>query len=84
MARRFVWPREISLSKFRLASAEILTPKSCAQEKSMLHTRIWRARVEEWIHEQLSARAGAGGAAFNLTVGDGVIVIRKQTVDSKQ
>lgn len=32
----------------------------------------------------LSARAGAGGAAFNLTVGDGVIVIRKQTVESKQ
>ena len=31
----------------------------------------------------LSARAGAGGAAFKLTVGDGVIVIRKQ-VDSKQ
>ena len=26
----------------------------------------------------LSARAGAGGAAFKLTVGDGVIVIRKQ------
>jgi hypothetical protein len=26
----------------------------------------------------LSARAGAGGAAFNLTVGDGVISIRKQ------
>ena len=26
---------------------------------------------------QLSARAGAGGAAFKLTVGDGVIVIRK-------
>ena len=32
----------------------------------------------------LSARAGAGGAAFKLTVGDGVIYIRKQTVDSKQ
>jgi len=31
----------------------------------------------------LSARAGAGGAAFKLTVGDGVIVIRKQA-DSKQ
>ena len=31
----------------------------------------------------LSARAGAGGAAFKLTVGDGVIVIRKQ-VNSKQ
>lgn len=32
----------------------------------------------------LSARAGAGGAAFNFTVGDGVIVIRKQAVESKQ
>lgn len=32
----------------------------------------------------LLARAGAGGAAFKLTVGDGVIVIKKQTVDSKQ
>ena len=32
----------------------------------------------------LSARAGAGGAAFKLTVGDGLIYIRKQTVDSKQ
>ena len=32
----------------------------------------------------LSASAGAGGAAFKLTVGDGVIVIKKQTVDSKQ
>ena len=32
----------------------------------------------------LSARAGAGGAAFKLTVGDGVIVIKKQTVESKQ
>lgn len=31
----------------------------------------------------LSARAGAGGAAFKLTVGDGMIVIRKQA-DSKQ
>jgi hypothetical protein len=28
---------------------------------------------------QLSARAGAGGAAFKLTVGDGTIVIKKQT-----
>lgn len=27
---------------------------------------------------KLSGRAGAGGAAFNLTVGDGVIAIRKQ------
>ena len=33
---------------------------------------------------RMSARAGAGGAAFKLTVGDGVIVIKKQTVDSKQ
>ncbi len=33
---------------------------------------------------KLSARAGAGGAAFNFTVGDGVIVIKKQTVVSKQ
>ena len=32
----------------------------------------------------LSARAGAGGAAFKLTVGDGVIAIKKQTVESKQ
>jgi hypothetical protein len=32
----------------------------------------------------LSARAGAGGAAFKLTVGDGVIVIKKQSADSKQ
>jgi hypothetical protein len=32
----------------------------------------------------LSARAGAGGAAFKLTVGDGVIVIKKQTVESRQ
>lgn len=32
----------------------------------------------------LAARAGAGGAAFKLTVGDGVIAIKKQTVDSKQ
>ncbi|HEV7683175.1 MAG TPA: hypothetical protein VGO68_13680, partial [Pyrinomonadaceae bacterium] len=31
----------------------------------------------------MSARAGAGGAAFKLTVGDGAIVIKKQTVDSK-
>ena len=33
---------------------------------------------------KMSARAGAGGAAFKLTAGDGVIVIKKQTVDSKQ
>jgi hypothetical protein len=33
---------------------------------------------------QLSARAGAGGAAFKLTVGDGTIVIKKQSADSKQ
>src|SRR6185503_21174004 len=31
-----------------------------------------------------SLRAGAGGGSFNLTVGDGTIVIKKQTVDSKQ
>jgi hypothetical protein len=31
-----------------------------------------------------SLRAGAGGGSFNLTVGDGTIVIRKQTADSKQ
>jgi hypothetical protein len=34
--------------------------------------------------QKIKARAGAGGAAFNLTVGDGVIYIKKQTLDSKQ
>jgi hypothetical protein len=33
---------------------------------------------------KIRARAGTGGASFNLTVGDGVIFIKKQTVDSKQ
>jgi hypothetical protein len=33
---------------------------------------------------KMRLRAGAGGASFNLTVGDGTIVIRKQTADSKQ
>ncbi|HEV7746575.1 MAG TPA: hypothetical protein VGO56_16380 [Pyrinomonadaceae bacterium] len=32
----------------------------------------------------MSARAGAGGAAFKVAVGDGVIVIKKQRVESKQ
>jgi hypothetical protein len=32
----------------------------------------------------LSARAGAGGAAFKLTVGDGTIVIKKQTASSEK
>jgi hypothetical protein len=31
-----------------------------------------------------SLRAGSGGASFNLTVGDGTIVIKKQTVNTKQ
>jgi hypothetical protein len=31
-----------------------------------------------------SLRAGAGGASFNLTVGDGTILIKRQTADSKQ
>ncbi|MEP6570872.1 MAG: hypothetical protein ABJC10_13965 [Acidobacteriota bacterium] len=43
------------------------------------------ARASQGVDpRQLSARAGAGGAAFKLTVGDGVIVIKKQTIDSKQ
>jgi hypothetical protein len=33
---------------------------------------------------KMNLRAGAGGASFNLTVGDGTIYIKKQTVDSKQ
>jgi hypothetical protein len=32
----------------------------------------------------VKARAGSGGAFFQLTVGDGAIFINKQTVDSKQ
>lgn len=32
----------------------------------------------------MKARAGAGGALFQLTVGDGAIFIKKQTADSKQ
>lgn len=32
----------------------------------------------------MKARAGAGGALFQLTVGDGTIFIKKQTVDSRQ
>jgi hypothetical protein len=32
----------------------------------------------------VKARAGAGGAIFQLTVGDGAIYIKKQTADSKQ
>lgn len=32
----------------------------------------------------MKARAGAGGAAFHFTVGDGVIFIKKQTADSRQ
>jgi hypothetical protein len=31
-----------------------------------------------------SLRAGAGGGSFNLTIGDGTIVIKKQTESSKQ
>jgi hypothetical protein len=35
--------------------------------------------------QKISARAGAGGASFQLTVGDGTIYIKKQkTVDSRQ
>ena len=33
---------------------------------------------------KMSLRAGVGGASFNLTVGDGTIVITKQTAGSKQ
>jgi len=33
---------------------------------------------------KMNVRAGAGGASFNLTVGDGTIYIKKQTADSKQ
>jgi hypothetical protein len=33
---------------------------------------------------KMNLRAGAGGASFTLTVGDGTIVIKKQTADSKQ
>jgi hypothetical protein len=33
---------------------------------------------------QLRASVGAGGSTFQLTVGDGVIYIRKQTADSRQ
>jgi hypothetical protein len=33
---------------------------------------------------KMNLRAGAGGASFNLTVGDGTIYIKKQTVDSRQ
>jgi len=45
--------------------------------EGLAHTRGMEPR-------KMSARAGAGGAAFSLTVGDGVIVIKKQTADSKQ
>lgn len=34
--------------------------------------------------QKIRARAGAGGPHFNLTIGDGTIYIKKQTVDSKQ
>ena len=34
--------------------------------------------------QNIKARAGAGGASFQLTVGDGTIYIKKQTADSKQ
>jgi hypothetical protein len=34
--------------------------------------------------QKMKARAGAGGAFFSLTVGDGAIYIKKQTIDSKQ
>ena len=34
--------------------------------------------------QTMRARAGAGGASFQLTVGDGTIHIKKQTADSKQ
>lgn len=34
--------------------------------------------------QQLKARAGAGGASFQFTVGDGTIYLKKQAVGSKQ
>jgi len=42
--------------------------------------------IENTTPNQVKAnlRAGSGGASFSLTVGDGTIVIKKQTADSKQ
>ncbi|MDQ6653049.1 MAG: hypothetical protein M3Y84_09925, partial [Acidobacteriota bacterium] len=34
--------------------------------------------------QKMKARAGAGGAVFHFTVGEGTIYIKKQTADSKQ
>ena len=43
------------------------------------------AREKTGITQQkMKARAGAGGAFFNFTLGDGTIYIKKQTADSKQ
>jgi len=42
--------------------------------------------LENTTPNQLKAslRSGSGGASFNLTIGDGTIVIKQQTVDSRQ
>jgi hypothetical protein len=60
--------------------AEVLRTGTIDNSFEKLEPRERQAQTAQ----KMKARAGAGGAFFNLTVGDGTILIKRQTANSKQ